>query len=215
MYRKRLRMLTAQGIRREHRILDFGCGTGVFVQFLRENGFSQTSGYDVFVPAYADREVLNERYDAVVSFDVIEHLADPKQFLSDMSDLVNADGSVIIGTPNADFLSVPGGSSPDIELSQPYHRHILSERSLLNLCHKRGLGLRQLYRGAPMDSWIPGINARFMWAYIKHMGGVVDVAMEPPRVPVILLSPTLLFYALFGSFFPPKGNIVVVLKKEM
>jgi hypothetical protein len=121
---------------------------------------------------------------------------------------------LIIATPNANYISAHSTTSPDIELSQPYHRHILSEQVLLDLAHGSELRPVQVYRRNLVDSIIPGINTRFMWTYIKHTGGKIDAAFEPPSVASILRSPSLLFAALFGSLYPPPGNMVVVLRRE-
>lgn len=212
-YRDRLRLLAKQAVRRSDRILDYGCGTGAFVAFLREKGYRYADGFDPFITAYADRKVLRVKYDAVVSYEVMEHVDDPKQFLSELSDLTCPRGLIVIGTPNADYLSVTKKAPHDIELSQPYHRHILSERTLLYLGQERGLLPVHIYRRMPMDSLVPGVNTRFMWTYINLMGGMIDAAVEPPGIWVILRSPALLFYTFFGYFFPPRGNMLVSFRK--
>ena len=66
-YGNRLKLLERQGIERSDRILDYGCGAGLFLDFLKENGYTNVSGYDAFVPKYEDTAPLNETYDAVVS----------------------------------------------------------------------------------------------------------------------------------------------------
>ena len=213
LYGNRLRLLERQGLRRADRILDYGCGAGAFVEFLKERGYQNTFGYDAFIAAYTDRQVLRERFDVVVSYDVIEHVDDPRQFLSELRDLARPQGLIVVGTPNADHLSVRG-NSPDIELSQPYHRHILSRKTLLDLGRKMGLRPVHFARGIATDSLIPGINTRFMWAYIKRTGGMIDVGFEPIRLSLVLRSPALWFYAFFGYFFPPRGNMVVIFRRE-
>jgi 2-polyprenyl-3-methyl-5-hydroxy-6-metoxy-1,4-benzoquinol methylase len=212
-YRKRLRLLQKQGFRQPARILDYGCGTGAFVEFLKESGVSETFGYDPFISTYADRQVLREQYDVVVSYDVIEHSDAPKDFMSQVAELARPQGLIVIGTPNADYTSVRGEPA-DIELSQPYHRHILSEKSLLDLGRERGLRPLRVYHSNAIDSLIPGINTKFMWTYINNMGGMIDVAFEPMRMSTVLLSPTLLFYTFFGFFFPPRANMVIVFRRE-
>jgi hypothetical protein len=52
-----------------------------------------------------------------------------------------------------------------------------------------------------------------MWAYIAKAGGMIDAAVEPPRPGLVLRSPRLIFYSLFGYFFPPRGNIIVSFRK--
>jgi SAM-dependent methyltransferase len=213
-YGARLRILERQGFHRSERILDYGCGSGVFISFLKEKGFLHIQGFDPFVAGRADCGVLREQYDTVVSYDVIEHVDDPRQFICTLRDLTHPQGLLVIGTPNADHLSVSREGPPDIELSQPYHRHMLSEPILLALARQNGLKPVHIYRRSPIDSLVPGISTRFMWSYINHTGGMIDVVVEPLRRGVILRSPTLLFYALLGYFFPPPGNMVISFRKE-
>jgi hypothetical protein len=128
--------------------------------------------------------------------------------------MVRPQGLLLIATPNADYLSAHTTTSPEVELSQPYHRHILSEQVLLDLAQRCELRLVRVYRRNLVDSIVPGINTRFMWTYIRHTGGKIDAAFEPISVASILRSPSLLFAALFGSLYPPPGNMVVVLRRE-
>ena len=71
-YRNYLSRLRRAGLLPGARVLDFGCGPGLLVQFLRESGY-QTQGYDAYAPAFADTSVLDHQYDFVVAQDVLEH----------------------------------------------------------------------------------------------------------------------------------------------
>lgn len=213
-YRNRLRMLRRSGLQRAHRILDYGCGAGLFVEYLREKGFSNAVGYDRFVSAYSDAALLREgNFDAVVLYDVIEHVDDPSELLLSLVDLVVPGGLIVIGTPNADHISLAADKLLSPELSQPYHRHIFSERTLLSLGEKNGLVPEHIHRRFYFDSLFPGVNTRFMWAYIGDTGGMIDAAVEPPQVTRVFKSPRLIFYALFGYFFPQKGNMLVSFRR--
>jgi SAM-dependent methyltransferase len=208
IYRDRLRMLRRSGLRKTDRILDYGCGAGVFLDFLREAGHSNTRGYDAYVERFADPSVLDQTYDVIVSYDVIEHVEDPSGFMRSLARLLRPGGLLVIGTPNADYLKL--SKKPfAVEFSQPYHRHILSERTLLQIALDSGLKPEFISRRGPGDSLVPGVSARFMWTYIEETGGFVDAALEPIRAATILRSPRLLFYSFFGYFFPAKANIVV------
>lgn len=89
-YRNRLRLLRRHGLRPADRILDYGCGAGLFVEFLREQGFPFVSGYDPFIGRYAKKAVLEDSFDVVVSYDVIEHDDDPAAFLQRADSFVTA-----------------------------------------------------------------------------------------------------------------------------
>lgn len=212
-YRNRLRLLKRRGIRKESLILDYGCGAGLFVDFLKEEGFTNVRGYDAFVEKYSDVSVLSDKYDVVVSHDVIEHVDDPRDYLRTLVSLLKIQGVLVIGTPNADRISLKPQRHFPVELSQPYHRHILSERMLKILAAEFGLDIEHTYRRFYFDSLYPGVNTRFMWTYVNTLGGFIDACVEPPRIDIIRSSPKLLFYAFFGYFFPPRGNILLSMRK--
>jgi SAM-dependent methyltransferase len=211
-YRNRLRLLTKQGMQASHRLLDYGCGAGLFVSFLRENGYPESHGYDEFVPAFADRRALEGPYDAVASYDVIEHDEDPPEFMRSLSRLVTPGGLLVIGTPNADHVSISDSGDPS--LHPPYHRHILSERMLLRLGAEQGLTPTTIRRRSFYDSVCPTVNSRFMWRYIQRTGGLLDVVVGPPQVGLVTRSPDLIFLALFGYFLPLGDYIIVSFRKS-
>ncbi len=203
-YNNRLRLLKRHGIGRSHRILDYGCGAGLFVDFLRQNGF-HAHGYDPFVPSYRDKEVLKSPYDAVVSYDVIEHDDDCRDFMRRIPPLVRLGGVVVIGTPNADHVPVERKGDPAFH--PPYHRHILSERILLALGREQGLDPVAVRRRSFYDSLVPTVNSRFLWRYLEK--GLLDVVREAPKTGLVLRSPDLLFLAFFG-YFVPLGDYLMV-----
>jgi SAM-dependent methyltransferase len=211
-YANRLRLLKRQGFRESDRILDYGCGAGLFVGVLGEKGLKQVFGYDEFVPAYHDPQRLQEHYDAVVSYDVIEHDDDPREFMRRVARLVRPGGLLAIGMPNADHVSIARKGNPS--LHPPYHRHILSERMLLALGREQGFEPTDIYRRSFYDSLFPTVNSRFLWRYMEKSGGLLDTAVEPPRTGLVLRSPDLLFFAFFGYFLSPGDWILVSFRKN-
>ncbi len=211
-YRNRLRLLRRHGLRPADRILDYGCGAGLFVEFLREQGFPFATGYDPFAAKYADTAILKESFDCVVSYDVIEHDDDPAGFLRRVGGLVRNGGLLVIGTPNADHVRL--NETGDPSLHPPYHRHILSESALLALARKQGFGAVDIYRRSFYDSLVPTVNSRFMWRYIRKTGGFLDAAVEPPQVGAVLRSPKMVLYALLGYFLPARDYILVTFRRH-
>lgn len=210
-YGNRLRLLKRLGFRPSSRLLDYGCGAGLFVDFLREKGLEQVFGYDAFVEAYQDPGRLREAYDVVASYDVVEHDDDPRDFLRRSGALVRRGGLLVIGTPNADHLSIARTGDPGLHV--PYHRHILSERALLALGREQGFEPVHIYRRSFYDSLVPTVNSRFRWRYVEK-SGFLDTAVEQPRIDLVLRSPDLLFFAFFGYFLPAGDNILVSFRKN-
>ena len=210
-FRNRLRLLEGQGFLRSDRLLDFGCGAGLFVSHLKALGLPNVFGYDAYAEPFSDPGVLADTYDAVVSYDVLEHAEDPRDLLLRLGRLVRPGGLLVIGTPNADQVTIAQDGGP--ALHPPYHRHILSERALLALGRSQGLRVLQVHRRSFYDSLLPTVNARFMCGYLAKAGGFLDVAVEPPRPGLVLRSPWLLFLAFFGYFLPAGDSQLVTFRK--
>lgn len=102
------------------RVLDAACGTGYGAQVLKTEGHARVCGVDICpqAVAYASRtypggDILfmvddvtslsgqqRESFDAVVSFETIEHLKDPFAFLKRLQELLKPQGVLILSTPN-------------------------------------------------------------------------------------------------------------------
>jgi SAM-dependent methyltransferase len=209
-YRNRQKLIERQGVSRTDRVLDYGCGAGLYVNFLRQKGFTNVYGYDPFVDTYSDPRTIRASYDAVVSYDVIEHEDDPAACLNSMRLLVRPGGLVVVGTPNADHVSPTLQGDPNLHM--PFHRHILSEKALLAMARKQGLEPVHIYRRSFYDSLVPTVNSRFMWQYIRKSGGLLDAAVEPPNVGLVLRSPGMVLTALGGYFHPAHDYILVTFR---
>jgi SAM-dependent methyltransferase len=101
------------------RILDAGCGTGGFLRYLRQHGytnsigldianiaveFSRKQGFEVIKGSIADRSVLERvgKVDVIVSMDVICSLPEEAErvvFFREAYQLLNAGGLMVIQTP--------------------------------------------------------------------------------------------------------------------
>ena len=209
--RNLLRRLTRAGVKKTDRILDFGCGNGVFVQFLKEEGYARVVGYDPYIAEYA-RLAPDAKFDCVVANDVIEHVPDPRAMISRCASLARAGGILYIGTADAEGVEM-GNLEPHVmRLHQPYHRIIVTQEYLQRLGTERGLQLIAAYRRSYMDTWIPFANYRFLDEFNRAHGHNMNRALDPSAGSIVLKKPSLLFYALFGHFFPSAYEPAVVLR---
>jgi hypothetical protein len=71
-----------------------------------------------------------------------------------------------------------------------------------------------IYRRSFYDSLIPTVNSRFMWRYIRETGGLLDAAVEPPDIRLVLRSPRMVLLALGGYFLPRHDNILVTFRES-
>jgi len=108
------------------KILDIGCGEGVFVNCAWRNGYD-IYGLDLSeemikiaqsqYPHLKNRFFLGtlsnflknypeEKFDIITMFELIEHLTDPLTFLREVKDLLKPKGKIIISVPNRDALPI-------------------------------------------------------------------------------------------------------------
>ena len=207
-FKNRLKFLLRIGIKKTDALLDYGSGTGLFVSFLRDQGFSSADGYD---PYLSDSKPVTRQYHVITLQDVIEHVEDPFELVERVKQLLLPGGIVVVGTPNASELDLRQPEVYARELHQPYHRHILSEPALNRLFGNAGFVPIGLSRRLYFDTLLPCVNSRFIGEYSRAAGNVVDVFVEPVRFSA-LARPQLWFFAVAGYFFPHKGNITVVYK---
>ena len=213
-YSNYLRRLRRAGFRREHALLDFGCGKGNLVKFLHCNGYENISGYDTYSKKFSDPACLARTYDGVIAQDVIEHVDNPRQTLRELVELVRPEGLLCIGTPDAGRLELDDDGFSIHALHMPYHRHILSRRALLSLAAELGCQPIVVWERHFSDTLWPLINFRFAREYILRCGNELDIAFERPRLWTLIYPPSMVFYALFGYFFPPRSELMVVFRKS-
>lgn len=215
MYRNQLSRLKAAGLKPEHRVLDFGCGGGAFLKFLQANGYSNVSGYDQYSESYSDPSVLDSKYDVIITQDVLEHVAEPWDLLRQLDSLVKPGGAILIGTPNADDIDLKHPEGRVHALHQPYHRHIFSRTALQSIGEKLPWQFEHYYSSQYSNTLMPFVNPRFVLHYFRACDDTLDLAVEPIRATNLrLYAPDTLFWGLFGGFFPPESDVMVVYRRN-
>lgn len=206
-----LRRLERAGLARGDSILDYGCGNGVFVEFLRERGYRDVAGYDPYFPRYA--QPPSGQFDCVVANDVIEHVEDPRAMLADCVRLLRPGGLLYIGTADSEPVDMRDLEPHRMRLHQPFHRVILTEQGLHRLARETGLAWVANWRRSYMDTLRPFANYRFLDEFNRALGHDMDRAMDPAAAGILLRRPALWFWALFGYFFPCAWEPAVLLRK--
>jgi 2-polyprenyl-3-methyl-5-hydroxy-6-metoxy-1,4-benzoquinol methylase len=213
VYGNLLRRLQRAGLRPEHRILDYGCGSGLLVRFLQKRGYRSTAGWDRYGEGYTDPSVLTERYDCIVSQDVIEHVADPRALLAQLDAMAEPGAIISIGTPDAAALDLRDPEDFVHALHAPYHRHILSADALKRAGQDRGWVVERYYDTMYNNTLVPTMNPRFVLHYVRARDDVFDLVAEPVQLTAKMFSPLTPFFALFGYFFDRHTDIQVVFRK--
>ncbi|MFQ5847665.1 MAG: class I SAM-dependent methyltransferase [Candidatus Methylomirabilales bacterium] len=99
------------------RLLDIGCGEGTFIKLAKEAGFevfgTELSRYagrrarelyevPVFVGNVIEAGFPAEYFDVVTLYHVIEHVDDPRRYLSEAYRILKTDGLLIVACPNVE-----------------------------------------------------------------------------------------------------------------
>jgi len=133
-----LDLLEKRELDRESRIVDVGCGYGILLRRLREEGYGKTLGIEPIsdvvrnlksegIPAQeGDLEkgvdsIDDETVDAVVCLEVLEHLYDPAGALEEINRWLQPGGLLIASVPNEYRLiqrlrMVQGNPTSDVSL---------------------------------------------------------------------------------------------------
>lgn len=107
-------LATLGAIRRPGRLLDVGCGTGLFLRAARDAGWTATGidpskaavdaaredGFTVHHGLLEDAGFDRGSFDAISLMQVVEHLPDPRPLLQACRDLLVPGGVIVVATPN-------------------------------------------------------------------------------------------------------------------
>lgn len=209
--RNLLKRLRRAGLPNDAAILDYGCGNGVLVDYLRERGYTRVEGYDPYVERFA--RAPEGVFDCVIANDVIEHVSDPRRTVAECAHLVKPGGLLYLGTADSAPVDM-GNLEPHImRLHQPFHRVIITEQSLHRLSRETGYGLVAAYRRSYMDTLMPFSNYRFLDEFNQALGHDMDRALQPEAGKIMLKKPSLWFFAFFGYLFPSAYEPALVLRR--
>lgn len=135
-------------------VLDLACGAGYGTQIIATHDASLAMGIDISEEAISFAEKtyhaenlqfqkmdfittlsLNRKFDLVVSFETIEHVADPQLFIKVVSELLKPGGKFICSTPNKKKYSDRGQINPYHVSELYYHdfKSLFEERFSIDL----------------------------------------------------------------------------------
>ncbi|MBD2464421.1 class I SAM-dependent methyltransferase [Oscillatoria sp. FACHB-1407] len=217
-YKNLYQQLVKHGLSYTDSILDYGCGSGLFVKYLRQQGFSKCYGYDPHAcqEEFGNSAILRKGpFNYILLQDVIEHVEDPHVLLSELDALLAPGGYILIGTPNAANidLSQPHISDYYNSVHVPYHLHIYTRQSIEYLARQQGwIGVDFSDRPYHDTRWF-GTNSRAWNEYQRCLDGTINTVFEPIKIGKELLSYRLIFYSLFGYWLSLKTEMSLMFRK--
>jgi|WetSurMetagenome_2_1015567.scaffolds.fasta_scaffold104765_2 SAM-dependent methyltransferase len=211
--RNLLKRLKRAGLGKNDAILDYGCGNGLFVAYLKERGYSRASGYDPWVQEFS---VLpgDSEFDCLICNDVIEHIPDPRSLIQECVKHLKSGGLLYIGTCDSSGVELDDLEPHIMRLHQPFHRVIFSEKTLHALASETELELIHSYTRSYMDTLIPFANYRFLDEFSRALGHNMDRMLDPKAAAILFHKPRLWLYGFAGYFFPSAYEPAVVLRRR-
>ncbi|MCI5134336.1 MAG: methyltransferase domain-containing protein [Candidatus Electrothrix sp. AW2] len=193
-------------------LLDIGCGTGWFLDFCRQQGYTiagQEFGKEL--AAHTEKRLetkiwscpvseieKNAFFDIITLFDVLEHTADPFAMLSEVKSLLQPGGISLIFVPNLHSLGASILQEESALVAPAEHLLYFTRESLEYLVEKVGFELLHIEtRGMDIPDLIayyrdrsqqPEVTA-FLLEYADIFQAVIDKAGRANHMRIVLRKP--------------------------
>jgi SAM-dependent methyltransferase len=192
-------------------VLDFGCGSGIFVEFLRERGWTDVAGYDPYSATYADRGVLGRGYRLVVSTDVIDQVPSPADHLERVCAMVDPKGFLYLQMSDPEHVDLAHPRASRQVLHQPYRRHLLTTDWLATALEGHGFHAVARTHRPYFHTWIPFLNLPTIDWYLDRHGGLV--ALNEPFRWSSLLQPGFWYRGLAGGLASRTDEVQLIFQR--
>jgi len=161
-------------------IIEFGCGPGYFLQFLNDNGFSNTFGIDISEQQVEQAKSKNvnaevtdifefirtnkKKFDVIFALDFIEHFNKEEllKLFTGFYDTLSKNGIIIMRTPNGEGLFPNQRIYGDLT-----HYTIFTANSLLQILRITNFSDIEFFETGPVSKNVIGLIRVVLWKLIK------------------------------------------------
>jgi SAM-dependent methyltransferase len=176
-------------------LLDLGCSSGSFLEFLKGEPWKlygiemdadcakragEKSGAEVFVGDIVDATFPPESLDVITCFDVLEHLYEPRQVIARVMEWLKPGGIFFVSVPNIDSAAARVSGTYWHGLELPRHLFHYSPASLRYLAKSVGLQEISLVTGRYA---LVGVTIRYFFDDLFRALGISRTAMAYLDVP--------------------------------
>jgi SAM-dependent methyltransferase len=142
-------LLKTKRVTKQSLILDYGCGSGYFVEELRHTGFKNAFGFDPFLPEnksdaggiYLSNKIEllpAKQWDVITLNHVFEHLPEPIKYLEDLHELLKPGGLLILRFPVIDSYAFEKYKENWVQFDAPRHLNLFTRKSIATAVEKAG-----------------------------------------------------------------------------
>ena len=213
-YNRRIKLIQ-NAILGRSKILDFGCASGDFVNFTGEK--YQIFGVDISDDAihlakkkypqfgsrflfFKDFDCSNEKFDAIVLWDVIEHVKNPTETLKNLKKYLNKNGVFILSTPNIGSLTAKLFRSKWAFMTPPEHLCFFDKKSIEKLAHILD---GTVFGWITQGKWV---NIAFLFYKIKRI--------FPKFIPQLFIDFLKKYFNKVSLYIPTKDIQYIIIKFE-
>jgi len=158
----------------QKRLLDYGSGTGYFPDFMQRKGYSvrgieidaearaygnEKFGIDVHAPEALFDLLQPNSFDVITLWHVLEHLYEPKKYLSRFHELLAKDGKLIIAVPNHTSKDARAYASDWAAYDVPRHLWHFSPATMRKMVGQSGFRVVET-RHMPLDPFYVSIMSQ-------------------------------------------------------
>ncbi|MBF8963252.1 class I SAM-dependent methyltransferase [Pontibacter sp. FD36] len=137
-------------------ILDYGCGTGVFLNACKNDGWEirgvepnarareEASGQTGEIIAKELSEIAGEKFEVITLWHVLEHIHTLNETLTELINLLQEDGALIIAVPNADSHDAQQYKADWAAYDVPRHLYHFTQPTMKRLLKKHKMKLEEV-----------------------------------------------------------------------
>lgn len=138
-----IKRLYGTRIKKRAKILDIGCASGHWLDWLYDMGWSNITGLDLYCDVKNKKwnfikgdifSLTTEKYDCITLHHSFEHMDQPRKVLNKVSELLNESGLCIISIPLVDGVAWDLFGENYCQIDAPRHKYIYSEKAIKYLC---------------------------------------------------------------------------------
>jgi len=236
LHRSRLRLL--QRVTKGRFILDVGCGKGRFVSVAGKQGWvsvgyeqsksqadSARDSFNINVVSGISltNEVGGQRFDAITSWHVLEHVPDPRTFVQEMVALLKPEGVLVLEVPNVTSWQARIGRGLWFHADIPRHLHhfrLDDLRAILNAQNLTILKTRtsSLELGAfgMLQTMLNrvGFPPNLLFRWLKRVEPTWSLICITNLIVAVVLTPLALLLELLAVTVGKGGVLLVVAAKR-
>ena len=174
----------------DYYILDVGCGAGIDLCKLAEQGYSKLFGCDPFIEhdilydngvwiKKASIHEMNQQYDYINLGDSLEHMADPIDTFQSIKRLLKPKGVCCISIPVIPNIAFDTYGLYWFQLDAPRHLFLHSKKSINYLCEQAGLECYGMVSDSSNAQFVRSALYQKGYTFNEHTGEVLEREFAP------------------------------------